>query len=324
MDTFFTHLENLDEFYRDLRKPDILRIAFMLQYHHAQLITFAGFLLKFERAYLNVHRIQYDPRKFRLKQWHSQRITEDSVALEKYNSLGKEISERLETLMDIIRLTTNPEEHLSQAEVKVRILKREVSGLISRMRDGVEHDLKFLNLGRDMAQTSSVRQLTLLATIFLPLSLSAGVLSMQTRFKDLGPLLYDFIGVVVLLGALVFPFLAFLSILELITDYLVQKAEAEIFEGQEGQEKFRIYTYKRLRRYFVRIFWAVLALVAVFVFLTFMLGMFRNVELGAKVLGIGFAVLIALTVLIAVFSRLGILCFRCIMSRLRPNRGQMD
>lgn len=93
-------------------------------------------------------------------------------------------------------------------------------------------------------------------------------------------------------------------------------------EGEKGLWTF--YNYKRQRRYFVKIFWTVLALVAVFVFMTFMLGMFRKVELGAKVLGIGFAVLLALVVLMVVLGGLGVLGFRCIMSRLRLNRGQID
>lgn len=49
-------------------------------------------------------------------------------------------------------------------------------------------------------QANSVSQLTMLAAIFLPLSLSAAVLSMQTRFADLHLLLYDFLGVIVILG----------------------------------------------------------------------------------------------------------------------------
>lgn len=51
-------------------------------------------------------------------------------------------------------------------------------------------------------QADSVNQLTLLAAFFLPLSLASGVLSMQTRFSDLNLLLYDFVGVVIILAAI--------------------------------------------------------------------------------------------------------------------------
>ena len=49
-------------------------------------------------------------------------------------------------------------------------------------------------------QAESLSRLTILATCFLPLSVSATVLSMQTRFFDLGFLLYDLAGVTFLLG----------------------------------------------------------------------------------------------------------------------------
>jgi hypothetical protein len=48
-------------------------------------------------------------------------------------------------------------------------------------------------------ESQSVKRLTALATGFLPLSLSATLLSMQTRFADLGYLIYDFVGVGLLL-----------------------------------------------------------------------------------------------------------------------------
>ena len=49
--------------------------------------------------------------------------------------------------------------------------------------------------------SEDVKRLTILATIFLPLSLPPCMLAMNTRFADLGPLLYDFVGVSFLVGA---------------------------------------------------------------------------------------------------------------------------
>lgn len=51
-------------------------------------------------------------------------------------------------------------------------------------------------------QATSVSQLTLLAAFFLPMSLASAILSMQTRFSDLNLVLYDFVGVVVILGTI--------------------------------------------------------------------------------------------------------------------------
>lgn len=56
----------------------------------------------------------------------------------------------------------------------------------------------------NVEQASSVSQLTLIAAFSLPLSLAAGILSMQTRFAQLDLLLYDFVGVVFLLATIAF------------------------------------------------------------------------------------------------------------------------
>jgi Mg2+ and Co2+ transporter CorA len=63
----------------------------------------------------------------------------------------------------------------------------------------LEHHLKFPRLSQEISQSRAFQELTVLATIFLPLSLAAGVLSMHFRFKDLGARFYDFLGVFVLL-----------------------------------------------------------------------------------------------------------------------------
>lgn len=53
----------------------------------------------------------------------------------------------------------------------------------------------------DVYESRGVKRLTLLATIFLPLSLSASILAMNTRFRDLHLLLFDFVGVFFVLGS---------------------------------------------------------------------------------------------------------------------------
>src|SRR5207248_2743778 len=52
----------------------------------------------------------------------------------------------------------------------------------------------------NIQESEIVKRLTILAAVFLPLSLATGVLSMQTRFAHLGYLLYDLIGVFLLVG----------------------------------------------------------------------------------------------------------------------------
>ncbi|KAL8897099.1 MAG: hypothetical protein Q9207_007383 [Kuettlingeria erythrocarpa] len=53
-------------------------------------------------------------------------------------------------------------------------------------------------------ESQAVKRLTMLATIFLPLSLASSILAMSTRLVDLHLLLYDFIGVFLVLSSIAF------------------------------------------------------------------------------------------------------------------------
>lgn len=53
----------------------------------------------------------------------------------------------------------------------------------------------------NVRESQGVRRLTLLATIFLPLSLASSILAMSTRFRDLHLLLFDFVAVFTVLSS---------------------------------------------------------------------------------------------------------------------------
>lgn len=119
-------------------------------------------------------------------------------------------------------------------------------------------------------QANSVNQLTLLAAFFLPLSLAAAILSMQTRFADLGVLLYDFLGVMVILIALAL---------------LVAGFNAY---GRSYYDDFLHEVYFALRAFpayprRITIFWSSLWISALLA--SFLLGMLKSVDLGGTVLG---------------------------------------
>ncbi|KAI1345294.1 hypothetical protein F5Y01DRAFT_110058 [Xylaria sp. FL0043] len=73
-----------------------------------------------------------------------------------------------------------------------------IEWLTSRMDDVVndlDADLTSKSTRLEQAQTASVKRLTILAAIFLPLSLSSSLLSMSSRVAELGVLWYDYFGV---------------------------------------------------------------------------------------------------------------------------------
>jgi hypothetical protein len=68
---------------------------------------------------------------------------------------------------------------------------------IERLNRTFEGRNKVLNI----EESTSVKRLTILATIFLPLSLSASILSMGKRVVQLDLILYDFLGVFLIIGS---------------------------------------------------------------------------------------------------------------------------
>ncbi|RFU30819.1 hypothetical protein B7463_g5528, partial [Scytalidium lignicola] len=70
--------------------------------------------------------------------------------------------------------------------------------------ESLQHQWSVADLGAKEADADNLSRLTLIATIFLPLTFSAGVLSMATRIKDLGWILYDYCGLVAATSLFVF------------------------------------------------------------------------------------------------------------------------
>ncbi|KAJ4326730.1 hypothetical protein N0V84_002848 [Fusarium piperis] len=205
----YQELSNLDLNYRLIRSSENWKQAFLLQFHQVCLNFFVYLLAHIvlgdkREIYDNI-----DPARAQLRQWNLQEITKHSYTYKDLREMGQELITATESLVDVVRASlpvSGQPERLAQfavIEAELRGICREIKERLQQISDGLDHDLKYLQLARDANQTRSVQRLTLLATIFLPLSLAAGVLSMQTRFVDLGFLLYDFFGVAVLLGAIV-------------------------------------------------------------------------------------------------------------------------
>ncbi|KAF2243993.1 hypothetical protein BU26DRAFT_523534 [Trematosphaeria pertusa] len=141
---------------------------------------------------------------------------------------------------------------------------------ISRRKERYNEVHKMLSNMLSIKQADSVNRPTLLAALFLPLSLSAGILSMQTRFADLHLLLYDFVGLIFLLGTVA----AVLAILDRhglrVYDRIIDIA----------------YGWRTVSKHLTRALQFAIAIVWWLVFLvSFLVGMLSSVKLGLKVLG---------------------------------------
>ncbi|KAK6528545.1 hypothetical protein TWF281_009786 [Arthrobotrys megalospora] len=85
---------------------------------------------------------------------------------------------------------------LSNLESDIDCMRRTVVSI----RAHQENSYRSRSDTRQRQESLHIRKLAILATIFLPLSLATGLLSMQTRVSELGNLLYDYVGVVVTLA----------------------------------------------------------------------------------------------------------------------------
>jgi Mg2+ and Co2+ transporter CorA len=191
-----------------MRTRDNWKEIILLQYYHANLNLFADFLFTFVSDYVEREEREFDPGQSKLRQWHVKKMAADSRLYRQIANVGVEVVAALESLLDVNMALAGLTQQESKGKLatELAVLAAELRGCckdvnrrVSGLSDDLEYQLKCLDLARSMKETENVQRLTVLATIFLPLSLAARILSMQSRFKDLDYLLYDFVGVAILL-----------------------------------------------------------------------------------------------------------------------------
>ncbi|TXB97282.1 hypothetical protein FocTR4_00011649 [Fusarium oxysporum f. sp. cubense] len=232
-------LKLLDASYIAVRSKDNWKQLFLLQFHHACLKLFIEFLNALETDEIdNADDAAMDPSLAELRQWNLKTITKRSYEYRDLAEMGRKLISTTECLIDVARsispVVDSPvhANRFMAIDMELRGFCREANEQLQKFSDRLDHDLKYLELARNINQTRGVQQLTLLATIFLPLSLAAGVLSMQTRFKDLGTLLYDFFGVVVLLAAIVLVIMIMMSLVSVVNE--LDTPTMDFLEGLSG------------------------------------------------------------------------------------------
>ncbi|KAJ4210877.1 hypothetical protein NW759_012908 [Fusarium solani] len=284
-------LKALNAHYRHIRADENWKQAFLLQFHHACLSSFSSFLATLVLQDRRGRDGDIDPAWAELRLWNLKEITKYSYECRSLREMSQELVSTTELLIDVVKGSPTVA-GASQTAIKFMAIEaelrgycREVKERLQKLSDGLEHDLKFLELARNVNQAQGVQQLTLLATIFLPLSLAAGVLSMQTRFKDLGSLIYDFFGVVMLLGAIV------------VIIFIIMTTIAVIKEAESRLAQYSFYR-EDARHIVIKLLILGLFSYGSLILSSFLVGMFKDVTLGAKVLGYGTAAAVGLVLLL--------------------------
>lgn len=190
----------------------------------------------------------------------------------------------LSSLVDVMRATfieateTELRYFLAEIEATSNWLSKPFAQLTSRMSRNVE----LTNLLRSMQESINSRTLNLLAYIFLPMSLATSLLSMSTRFAELGPLLYDFCGVIVLFASL------------LLMVFLMLKIYQRIKNITQFEERRNLDSRHTRNIFYGLLFWAFVVILWPIVLSSFIVGMVVDISLGGRILGLGLAVLVGL------------------------------
>lgn len=264
----------------------------LLWFSHVRILEMLDFMQDVKSAYRRLRGSWVDSRTSKLLPDLLDKVIEDSHFFKELSSIADKFSLEIESLVNSTSAavdlgTSGNSENTAQS---VRSLAEEIRGLSSQLRqeaheipDFLEHTLRFLELRRNLQESSGLWMLTVLASIFLPLSLACGILSMQTRLRDLHTLLYDFVGLVVLLLTLAGVFLMLIKVLTVVSEKLANRTRPS--------DRLQSITVKTLFVYELANLWAL-------ILTSFIVGMVKDVYLGVTILGYGIAVIAGLHVLL--------------------------
>lgn len=288
LEEFCQHILELDEVYKSIGKdatpPAVLKQLLLLRYCHASVDEYSDFLHVVQTAYAGGRERLSDPRRSVLTNRSLAEITADAYFYEELNDRVTDLAGAVDALVEILGASFSERQQFVEFRSLAAELQATCSDLkktASRLSMRLDNHLRFFELSRSMNESLNVRLLSLLASIFLPLSLASGLLSMQTRLANLHYLLYDFCGVIVLLGTIIVAVFLILRIFVWWRERLVKWDEIDFF--------------RRHVRPFIRhsvaacliIGWALLTA-------SFLVGMIKDVGLGLRILGYGTVVIAGL------------------------------
>lgn len=188
------------------------RQVLLLWFSHAQLFQTLRQMEDAKRIYQQRIESQVDARKAELLTKLMTEVIAAASLFKELEALAGDFATAVECLLDVIHIGSKDLE--AKCPHELNAITADIRGLTSDLRRRAgdvpktfEHHLMLSELRRNLRESKGIWTLTVLASLFLPFSVASGILSMQTRLKDLRFLLYDFCGVVVILFTLVAPLL---------------------------------------------------------------------------------------------------------------------
>ncbi|KAK8130674.1 hypothetical protein PG999_003054 [Apiospora kogelbergensis] len=282
--SFETYVKKLSDYsstYQYLLSGDALdtvgkRKILLIWHSQIQLHAWTKSIEMIRTSYTEVRESLLDGRKFAMRSHLIDEIANDAYYYKELSFHAKEFTTAVESLLRSFAACYSDTSSDLQWQQGVRGIIAEMQGLCSSLNVQVDeigrnldHHLKYLELRRGIQEGNGLWILSIVASIFLPLSLASSILSMQTRFVNLGTLLYDFCGVVVLL----ITFVGFVIVVVRIS-------------ASTGERLDDINPYPMLKK----VLKAIIALSALFVWAivlaSFIVGMVQDLGMGALQSGI--------------------------------------
>jgi hypothetical protein len=297
LDRFVRHLSGSNKLCEQIpglfQSSEEYKQYFLLRYCDATLNHHSHFLSAVRREYVRQRESIMDPRHSILRPSVMREITADAYIYKEFHDITLDLTSPVHSLTAVLESALAEPQRTKEfkpfiAELQCRCT--DITKTTSRFLGNLEHNLKYLDVSRNMQESMRVWILSALASIFLPLSVATGLLSMQTRFIDLHILLYDFCGVVVLIGTVL------IVSFRLLRGYVYLK------------ERFQMWTPDtKLETTAKHLMGGNLASIIVFsvwtlILSSFLVGMIKDASLGGKILGYGLAGLLASSGLFMAFA----------------------
>ena len=237
--------------------------------------------------------------------------SQDQQHISEFARATRDVAAASEATLKAIQLMSHftPEQQraFDRRAFEIRLGQQDVRNMMKDLEDNVKDMMASAERSVNQRQENSLKRLTVVASIFLPLTLACSLLSMTRRVRELDALWWDWLGICFIIGfAIITGYRLSMWWNELMWRIrrrwaqqpfhdMWQRARNRVIK-QEGGNGNKV---KRLLPAVTR--WTVWTSKYLFYFgaiASFLVGMFTRIELGARSLGYSLAGAVALTIFI--------------------------
>src|ERR1051326_1373920 len=178
----------LNDIYQTIGEPstlsNILKQRLLLHFCHAQVEDYSDFMHAVQKEYMSRKEGLSNPRQPMLTVSSVLETMTEAYFYEEINERVTDLPLCVDTIVNILHVgaeETQLSRNFRTLAIELQAIFSDLKKTTSRFSMRLENHLKYFELLRTMRESQNIRLLSILASIFLPLSLAAGLLSMRTR-----------------------------------------------------------------------------------------------------------------------------------------------